>query len=579
VILDLGDNGESRYSYTAYSNTVPPTFPFAPVESFDWRRGFLIKAQDFVRRGNQLVPVRDVTNIPFAMNEYRIYGLKTGSDQIILDTSPHIPPLPKHSFYQVISEFHDIGRTVERTYDQYDPTKFVEKVISYTYDPAHLQRVEDKLELRSNDGLTKEEVLTTRKYPFDYVFNGTPNGSEALGIKNLQDRHVVDAVVEEFQTRRQIISPNTISNQRVVSGVINTYKPDKPYVNQVLRLENNAAIPAGNFNPSEITNNAFIKYSQYQPVISFLDYDVSGNLLSQRKEKDITTSYLWGHNNSLPIAEIRNTELKITTSNNTVSHLAHQNIGENGTLISFGEPFESFINQTIAPSLDLYVVNGSSTLPSPARLTVSLYRVGNSVPIKTHECTWGSNALGSIALSPGIYQWFYSAQVNGAIGFTGYNLYVTTSYTGQQTSYTAFHTSFEENGVLNADSKTGRKVWSGAYSLNLPGVAGNYKLTYWKKTDSDEWTLIEDVVSGNAGVVQSMNIGSPGSVIDEVRLHPVGSVMTTYTYDPLIGVTSSTDSNQLTTYYEYDAFGRLQVVKDPDKNIVKHYKYHYKDEQ
>ena len=55
-----------------------------------------------------------------------------------------------------------------------------------------------------------------------------------------------------------------------------------------------------------------------------------------------------------------------------------------------------------------------------------------------------------------------------------------------------------------------------------------------------------------------------------------GYQISTYTYDPLIGVTSITPVNGVREIYQYDSAKRIEKVIDINGNILKEYKYHYK---
>jgi len=50
------------------------------------------------------------------------------------------------------------------------------------------------------------------------------------------------------------------------------------------------------------------------------------------------------------------------------------------------------------------------------------------------------------------------------------------------------------------------------------------------------------------------------------------------TYKPLVGMTVMTDPRGRTTTYEYDDFGRLEIVKDHEGKLLEEYQYHYKSE-
>lgn len=133
-------------------------------------------------------------------------------------------------------------------------------------------------------------------------------------------------------------------------------------------------------------------------------------------------------------------------------------------------------------------------------------------------------------------------------------------------------------------------VYSGWISRDIQ--PGTYELSYWLKAGSLTITggTIDDIsqsVANPKGWVMyrkkvvvptagTITISSgPNTFIDELRFHPIDALMETYTYDPGVGVTSTTDPNGTTTYYEYDGLGRLVRVRDHENNIIKEYEYHY----
>jgi len=65
------------------------------------------------------------------------------------------------------------------------------------------------------------------------------------------------------------------------------------------------------------------------------------------------------------------------------------------------------------------------------------------------------------------------------------------------------------------------------------------------------------------------------SELDKIRGNNPEAQVTTYTYKPLVGVTSVKDPRGYTMYYSYDAQNRLQYVKDQDGKVYSKNEYHY----
>ncbi len=150
-----------------------------------------------------------------------------------------------------------------------------------------------------------------------------------------------------------------------------------------------------------------------------------------------------------------------------------------------------------------------------------------------------------------------------------------------------FHSYYDNGNVKEVSKKDGThvvyiwgyneakpiaKIENATYSQISSYVSG---LLTHSNSDNDR-TI--DLVSGNGSVTYVGEEGDLREALKNLRISlPNNALMTSYTYDPLIGVTSITDPRGRVIYYHYDAFNRLEHVKDHDGNILSKNQYNYKN--
>ncbi|MCX2679346.1 hypothetical protein OOZ15_05270 [Galbibacter sp. EGI 63066] len=102
-----------------------------------------------------------------------------------------------------------------------------------------------------------------------------------------------------------------------------------------------------------------------------------------------------------------------------------------------------------------------------------------------------------------------------------------------------------------------------------------------KIENADYSQIYHGTIGLNMNVINS-TLTSDTAMRDELnklRTHSSmkNTLVTTYTYRPLIGMTSTTDPKGNTTYFEYDDFNRVKQIKDKNLNILSDNYYHYKN--
>lgn len=99
------------------------------------------------------------------------------------------------------------------------------------------------------------------------------------------------------------------------------------------------------------------------------------------------------------------------------------------------------------------------------------------------------------------------------------------------------------------------------------------------KVEGKTYGAIEKISPTNISQLPAnMNTTSIATILNTVRdgLKADNALVTTYLYQPLIGVTEIINPNKQKTSFEYDEFNRLLQTKDHNSKVVDNYEYNYK---
>ncbi|WP_207795852.1 hypothetical protein [Sphingobacterium haloxyli] len=118
-----------------------------------------------------------------------------------------------------------------------------------------------------------------------------------------------------------------------------------------------------------------------------------------------------------------------------------------------------------------------------------------------------------------------------------------------------------------------------AATVYLWGYSGQYPIAKVENATYDE---VKDALNDSSGIFlnqltsKTTPSDSDFTKLNGLRTSLANAQISTYTYKPLVGMTSMTDPRGITEYYQYDGFQRLKDVLDFDKNVLRNYQYHYR---
>ncbi|RUT69453.1 hypothetical protein D0817_16595 [Flavobacterium cupreum] len=136
-------------------------------------------------------------------------------------------------------------------------------------------------------------------------------------------------------------------------------------------------------------------------------------------------------------------------------------------------------------------------------------------------------------------------------------------------------------------------IYAAKFPNALPGNALEKKITYDKYDDMGnilQYTLESGMP---VAIIWGYNKTKPIAKVENAtydqalaaysvsdptfRANLPNALITTYSYKPLVGITTITDPKGFVTTYDYDTYNRLKTVKDNLGNVLSENQYHYKN--
>ncbi|ANH81493.1 hypothetical protein A8C56_11345 [Niabella ginsenosidivorans] len=491
----------------------------------------------------------------------------------IVSTYANNGTLLRESKFKYEHDFGESGKNQIRSvyYDQYAPTTYASVTDTVYQDWL---REEETNELYSGASVTKRTTYTydtcgniketvqpdgkgvyiKTKYKYCYEY-ATGTDDISLGVAYQNQLGLKNSIVEKIVIRQN--ENATVAN--VIDATLYVYNKSSAWKKQEYKLNTLQPIAIASFQESKIQSGTFSKDAHYSslPEIEYSRYNAYGDLLESYRKDKKPVNYIWGYDNQYQVAKIINAK----------SYDPVYTIQEQYKTVSIpSNPSYTFTSTGGTMTLKLLISVGymyklQYTLYGPSSKGGVLCASGTNTTCTSPQTETFTN------MQPGTYTLVISDYES--MGIPSKELSIT--YSGWAISVPEkrefFYEGFEEIGNASGTPFAGKKYYTGGYTVPYEKISNEVYVIDYRYLENGVWKL-KTLSFAN-------NMTLPENIIDEVRVYPKKAEMWTYTYDPMVGMTSETDPAGNIAIYDYDAFGRLSTVKDEKGNILKKICYNY----
>jgi YD repeat-containing protein len=361
-------NGKSEYTYTSpidYPGDYVVTPPFQPTPNIDYKRGLLVNEKHY----SELV-INDTTSTfkPIIEKNYKYDDMHDDSVVIGRFMSPSdswaVSEFATWSGYRAYSIAMLLGITYKYEYQSFLTIGGdVEEIFGW---PTLSEKITKEYSYPDGGNLYNL-VSTTEKYGYNF------------SNKKLEWSSATNSLGETLTTK-YFYDANDASRNRVgMIKKIETRRDDKLLETKDVLYTNTIGGHAdgGGTNPSFLpqTISEAKGAGSLELRVQFINYDQYSNLLEAKKEDGTTISYIWGYNESLPVAIV-------------------ENIGYNAMPDAFINPVKTASNavtnteaEFIAKEANLLAKLDAlrAALPATAKVTTYTYRPLKGISTVTDE--------------------------------------------------------------------------------------------------------------------------------------------------------------------------------------------------